>query len=45
MIEKAIACSQRYWHSDIPILHTFWQTGAGVGDEMNRYEADILKLY
>ena len=43
--QRLLARSQRGWCTDNPILHTFGQTGAGLVDELNNNDADILHLH
>ena len=40
-----LAYARRGWHTDNPILHTFGQVGAGLVDELNASDADVLNLY
>jgi len=40
-----LAYTRRGWYTDNPILHTFGQVGAGVLDELNTSDADVLNLH
>lgn len=37
--------THRGWHTDNPIIHTFGQIGAGLVDELNTSDADVLNLH
>jgi glycosyltransferase involved in cell wall biosynthesis len=40
-----IPYTQRGWHTDNTILHTFGQTSAGLVDELNASDTDVLNLH
>lgn len=40
-----LAHTRRNWRTDNPILHTFGQISAGLADELNSCDADILNLH
>lgn len=40
-----LSYSHKGWHTDNPILHTFGQLSAGLVDELNACDADILNLH
>lgn len=42
---RRLSYAHRDWHTDNPIIHTFGQTGAGLVDELNASNADILNLH
>ncbi len=37
--------ARRGWYTDNPVLHTFGQIGAGLVDELNTSDADVLNLH
>lgn len=43
--KRLLEQSQRGWHTDNPILHTFGQISANLVDELNNSDADILHLH
>lgn len=45
LYRRWLSHSRRYWHTDNPVLHTFGETGAGLVDELNACDADILNLH
>ena len=40
-----LAHTRRNWYTDNPVLHTFGQIGAGLVDELNASNADVLNLH
>lgn len=42
---EMLAYSLRNWHTDNPILHSFGRVGAGLVEELNSSDADILHLH
>ena len=40
-----LAYARRGWHTDNPIFHTFGQDGAGLVDELNASDADVINLH
>jgi len=45
MRRRWLSHTRRGWHTDNPILHTFGQIGAGLVDEINASDADVLNLH
>lgn len=45
LYRRWLAYTRRNWHTDNPILHTFGQIGAGLVEELNACNADILNLH
>lgn len=43
--EKLQAFTNRKWHTDNPVLHSFGQASAGIVSELNSASADVLNLH
>lgn len=45
LFQRWIAHSQKGWHTENPIIHTFGHESARLVDELNRSDADVLNLH
>lgn len=45
LYNRWLAYTRRGWYTDNPILHTFGQVSAGLVDELNASDADLLNLH
>lgn len=43
--QRWLSYTQRGWHTNDPVVHSFGQTGAGLVNELNSNGADILNLH